>query len=135
MADFLSTLAQWLSIPWVVRQAESGDLMPLITWTLFTLTAGFAVGFIVGKKRAGWVPKWVVAKGFSQEIKQAAREVLESSGSVVIGDKFDAIMAFERAGKGVFAFAFPIDEVRDSDTYQLAPEWRSYLSRHRKYLQ
>ena len=135
MIELLNTLLQWLSPVWVVDQFKDGDGLPFMLWTVITATAGFGVGFFANKKLAGWVPKSTIAKGFSPEIKQAALESLDSSGSVVMGDKFESLLAFERKGRGVFSFAFPIDDVYDTDTYQLTPEWRSYLSRHRKYLQ
>lgn len=134
MIDLLNTLLQWLNPAWVVEQFRDGDGLPFILWTAIALTAGFAVGFFVNKKFSGWVPKSIIASGFSPEIKRAALESLDSSGSVVMGDKFEALLAFERKGHGVFSFAFPIDDVYDTDTYQLTPEWRSYLSKHRKYL-
>lgn len=134
MIDLLNTLLQWLNPAWVVEQFRDGDGLPFILWTAITLTAGFAVGFFVNKKFSGWVPKRIIASGFSPEIKRAALESLDSSGSVVMGDKFEALLAFERKGHGVFSFAFPIDDVYDTDTYQLTPEWRLYLSKHRKYL-
>lgn len=87
---------QWLDPVWVVDQFRDGDGLPFILWTAITLTSGFAVGFFVNKKLAGWVPKRVVAKGFSPEIKRAALESLDSPGSVVMGDKFESILAFER---------------------------------------
>lgn len=135
MIDLLNALLQWLNPVWVVEQFRDGDGFPFMLWTAIAATAGFALGFFVNKKLAGWVPKRTIAKGFSPEIKQAALESLDSPGSVVIGDKFDALLAFEREGRGVFSFAFPIDDVYDTDTYQLTSEWRSYLNRHRKYLQ
>jgi len=135
MIDLLNALLQWLNPVWVVEQFRDDDGLPFMLWTAIAATAGFALGFFVNKKLAGWVPKHTIAKGFSPEIKQAALESLDSPGSVVIGDKFDALLAFEREGRGVFSFAFPIDDVYDTDTYQLTSEWRSYLNRHRKYLE
>lgn len=134
MIDLLHVVLQWLDPMWVVDQFKDGDGLPFILWTAIAATVGFAVGFFVNKKLGGWVPKRIIAKGFSPEIKQAALESLDSAGSVVIGDKFEAILAFEREGHGVFSFPFPIDEVGDADTYQLTAKWRSYLNKHRKYL-
>lgn len=134
MVEFLNTLLQWLNPKWVADQFADGDGLPFILWTAIALFAGFMLGFFISKKLSGWVPKRTIAKGFSPEIKQAALESLDSHGSVVIGDKFDALLAFERAENGVFSFPFPIDEVRDSDTYQLTTRWRAYLERHRKLL-
>lgn len=134
MIDLLNTLLQWLSPVWVVEQFKDGDGLPFMVWTAIAATAGFGVGFFVNEKLAGWVPKSTIAKGFSPEIKKAALESLDSSGSVVMGDKFESLLAFERKGHGVFSFTFPIDDVYDTDTYQLTPEWRAYLSKRRKYL-
>lgn len=134
MIDLLNTLLQWLDPMWIVDQFIDGDGLPFILWTAIAATAGFALGLFVNKKLAGWVPKRTIAKGFSLEIKQAALESLDSPGSVVIGDKFEALVSFARSRSGVFSFAYPIDEVYDTDTYQLTPEWRSYLNKHRKYL-
>lgn len=135
MIDLLNALLQWLNPVWVVEQFRDGDGLPFMLWTAIAATAGFALGFFVSKKLAGWVPKCTIAKGFSPEIKQAALESLDSPGSVVIGDKFEALVSFARSRSGVFSFAYPIDEVGDADKYQLTDEWRAYLSRHRKYLQ
>jgi hypothetical protein len=135
MIDLLNALLQWLNPMWVVEQFRDGDGLPFMLWTAIAATAGFALGFFVNKKLAGWVPKSTIAKGFSPEIKQAALESLDSPGSVVIGDKFEALVSFARSRSGVFSFAYPIDEVGDADKYQLTDEWRAYLSKHRKYLQ
>jgi hypothetical protein len=135
MIDLLNALLQWLDPAWVVDQFGDGDGLPFVLWTAIALTVGFTSGFFASKKLSGWVSKRTIAKGFSPDIKKAALEALDASGSVVIGDKFDALLAFEREGRGVFSFAFPIDDVYDTDTYQLTSEWRSYLNRHRKYLQ
>lgn len=134
MIDLLNTLMQWLDPLWVVDQFKDGDGLPFILWTAIASTVGFAIGFFANKKLSGWVPKRVIAKGFPPEIKKAALESLDASGSVAMGDKFEALLTFERKGYGVFSFAFPIDDVYDTDVYQLTPEWRSYLDRHRKYL-
>lgn len=135
MIDLLNALLQWLNPVWVVEQFRDGDGLPFMLWTAIAATAGFSLGFFVNKKLAGWVPKRTIAKGFSPEIKQAALESLDSPGSVVIGDKFEALVSFARSRSGVFSFAYPIDEVGDADKYQLTDEWRAYLSKHRKYLQ
>lgn len=135
MIDLLKALLQWLNPVWVVEQFRDGDGLPFMLWTAIAATAGFSLGFFVNKKLAGWVPKRTIAKGFSPEIKQAALESLDSPGSVVIGDKFEALVSFARSRSGVFSFAYPIDEVGDADKYQLTDEWRAYLSKHRKYLQ
>lgn len=134
MIDLLNTLFQWLNPMWVVEQSSDGDGLPFMLWTVIVATAGLGVGFFVNKKLAGFVPKSTIAKGFSPEIKQAALESLDSPGSVVIGDKFEALVSFARSRSGVFSFAYPIDEVGDADKYQLTDEWRAYLSKHRKYL-
>lgn len=134
MIDLLNALLQWLNPVWVVEQFRDGDGFPFMLWTAIAATAGFALGFFVNKKLAGWVPKHAIAKGFSPEIKKAALESLDSPGSVVIGDKFEALVSFARSRSGVFSFAYPIDEVGDADKYQLTDEWRAYLSKHRKYL-
>ena len=135
MIDLLNALLQWLNPVWVVEQFRDGDGFPFMLWTAIAATAGFALGFFDNKKLAGWVPKRTIAKGFSPEIKQAALESLDSPGSVVIGDKFEALVSFVRSRSGVFSFAYPIDEVGDADKYQLTDEWRAYLSKHRRYLQ
>lgn len=85
MIDLLNALLQWLNPVWVVEQFRDGDGFPFMLWTAIAATAGFALGFFVNKKLAGWVPKRTIAKGFSPEIKQAALESLDSPGSVVIG--------------------------------------------------
>lgn len=135
MPDALNTLLQWIDPSWVMSQFQDGDGLPFVIWTVVSVTIGFAVGYLVGKKRAGWVPKRTIAKGFSPEIKKAVAEALDSEGSVVLGGRYEAVVGFARAKDGVFTFPFPLDELGDADTYQLTPEWRSYLSRHRKYLE
>lgn len=128
-------LLQLLDLRWVIDQATCGNITPLSMWTVFVAFTGFTVGYIVGKKRAGYVPKRKIACGFSQEVKRAAANALEADRPLVLGKYWESVIGFSRVRKDVFTFPYPLDEVKDSDTYDLSPEWRNYLRTHKRYLE
>lgn len=128
-------LLQLLDLRWVIDQATCGNITPLSMWTIFVAFTGFTVGYIVGKKRAGYVPKRKIACGFSQEVKRAAANALEADRPLVLGEYWESVIGFSRRHEDVFTFAYPLDEVGDADTYDLSPEWRSYLRKHKRHLE
>lgn len=128
-------LLQLLDLRWVIDQATCGNITPLSMWTIFVAFTGFTVGYIVGKKRAGYVPKRKIAKGFTANIKKAAADALKADGVIPLNGLCEDVASFNALHPGIFALGDKPEEMGSGTAYQLSPEWRRYLHRHRRYLE
>lgn len=81
------------------------------------------------------VSKRVIAKGMPSDIKKAALAVLDSGKDLQLGDLEQSLVSFSQGNPGIFDISKEYEEYGPADTYNLRPEWRTYLSRHRKYLE
>lgn len=138
MEAFVNTLAQWVNPEWVAGRFHNGDGLPFVLWTLLV----FALGAVAGARAERMTnsvpkptPKRKIARGFSGDVKAAARAALESNGMVPVGQFEQSIVAFSREHPGVFVLSDPIEHVGSASAYQLAPEWRMYLKRHMRFLE
>ncbi len=137
MEAFVNALAQWTSLEWVANQFYNGDGLPFTIWTFLMFVFGALVGARVERKanpRPKPTPKRKIARGFSGDVKAAAKAALEADDAIVLGQHWESVLAFTKKHPDVFMLADPIDYAGDMTKYQLDPEWRYYLKKHNKYL-
>ena len=133
--EALGVVLSWLDLGWVAGQISEGNGVPLFVWSLAVAACCFASGCFVGRWRAGYVPKRKIARGFTGSVKKAAADALAADRVIPLNGLWEDVASFNTLHPGIFAFRDSPEEIGSGTAYQLSPEWRSYLCRHKRYLE
>lgn len=133
--EALGAVLSWLDLGWVAEQINGGNGVPLFVWSLAVAACCFAAGCLAGGWRAGYVPKWKIAQGFTDSTKKAAADALKADGVIPLNGLWEDVASFNALHPGIFTFGDKPEAVGSGTAYQLSPEWRRYLNRHKGYLE